>query len=32
MEEIGCIVIDVTDKAIEETAEIILEHIKRKGL
>ena len=32
MEKIGCIVIDVTDKAIEETAEIILDHIKRKGL
>jgi len=28
MEELGCFVIDVSDKAIEETAEIILKHIR----
>lgn len=27
MEELGCIVIDVTSKAIEETAEIVMEHV-----
>lgn len=32
MRKIGCIVIDVTDKAIEETAEIVLEHMKSVGI
>ena len=29
MEELGCLVIDVSNKAIEETAEIIIDHMKK---
>lgn len=32
MRKLGCVVIDVTDKAIEETAEIVLDHMKSVGL
>jgi len=32
MEKIGCIVIDVSNKAVEETASIILEHFQRKWI
>ena len=30
MEELGCFVIDVSDKAIEETAEIIINHMESR--
>jgi regulator of PEP synthase PpsR (kinase-PPPase family) len=29
MEKIGCIVIDVSNKAVEETASLILEHFQK---
>lgn len=32
MDSLGCLKIDVTDRAVEETAQIILDHLKIKNV